>query len=425
MGILVHTLWSAMELAYMWLFFSPFFEPRLRKREHILWFLAAVWAAMTVCGALEMDPVSPLLMRLLAMVVMLLFVFGESGRRGLLLIAFAAALSLIVETAALYAAGALLGMDMPALLSADAACFTAMTAGKALSLFSAWLLGRYKNGGPQNSRWMYLTMLLPTVLLFAVVIIFSVRDEQGGGTYLMGGVLVCGALLLANLAIHFAIRAMEQSSAQELDMLLQRQHMEMQTESINALEQNYRQQRKNTHEFEHHLQVLQDLLDQGETAQAREYIDRLQGNRPYRAISVNSGHTVIDVILNQKYQTARENGINIQIRVNDLSGVTLPTDSLVVILSNLLDNAIEACRRLDGYREIDCSVLYDEGLYIAIQNTSEPVTVVDGRIATSKPDKAGHGFGLDGVCRLLDRLNAEYTFGYEDGWFQYAAEILN
>lgn len=424
MGFLVHALWSAMELAYMWLFFSPFFETRLRKREHI-WFLAAVWAAMTIYGALDMDPVSPLLVRLLAMVAILIFIFRESGQRGLLLVTFASALSLIVEAAALYAASALLRIDMSALAAAGTAYFLAITAGKALSIFSAWVLGRYKSGGQQNSKWLYLTMLLPTLLVFAVVIIFFVQDYQGGTAYLLSGILVCGALLLAILAIHFAIRTMEKDTAQELDMLLQRQHMEMQTESINALEQNYRLQRKNTHEFEHHLQVLQDLLAQGETAQAREYIDRLQGSRSYRAISVNSRHTVIDVILNQKYQIARENGINIQIRVNDLSGVTLPTDSLVVILSNLLDNAIEACRRLDGYREIDCSVLYDEGLYIAIQNTSEPVQVVGGMIATSKPDKSSHGFGLAGVCRLLDKLNAEYTFGYEDGWFQYAAEILN
>jgi sensor histidine kinase regulating citrate/malate metabolism len=207
------------------------------------------------------------------------------------------------------------------------------------------------------------------------------------------------------------------------DSLLLRQHMEMQQESMTALEQNYRMQRKSAHEFEHHLQVLRDLLDREETDAARDYLNRLKKNRSIHVMSVSSNHPVIDVILNQKYQTARENEIKMQIQVNDLSALTVPTDSLVVVLTNLLDNAIEACRRLDGYREIFCSVLYDDGLYISIRNTSEEVTVVDGKIPTSKQDSLSHGFGLMSVTYVLEKLDAEYTFGYDEGWFHFAAEI--
>ena len=42
------------------------------------------------------------------------------------------------------------------------------------------------------------------------------------------------------------------------------------------------------------------------------------------------------------------------------------------------DNAIEACRRIDGYREIIGCVLYNDGLYISIRNTFDPVQIVDG-----------------------------------------------
>ena len=101
----------------------------------------------------------------------------------------------------------------------------------------------------------------------------------------------------------------------------------------------------------------------------------------------------------------------------------IPTDSLCVVLTNLLDNAIEACRRIDGYREIRCYVLYDDGLYISIRNTSEPVEIVDGKIPTSKQDSLSHGFGLMSVGYVLDQLGVEYTFGYQEGWFHFAAEI--
>ena len=207
------------------------------------------------------------------------------------------------------------------------------------------------------------------------------------------------------------------------EALLLKQHMELQKESMNALEQNYRMQRKSTHEFEHHLQVLGDLLKQDETAAACDYLDKLKKNRSMHVMGVNSRHPVVDVILNQKYQMARENDIKVQIQVNDLSEIDIPSDSLVVVLTNLWDNAIEACRRIDGYREIFCSILYDEGLYISIRNTSNPVRITDGKIATSKQDSLSHGFGLMSVCYTLDGLGAEYSFDYSEGWFSFVAEI--
>lgn len=231
---------------------------------------------------------------------------------------------------------------------------------------------------------------------------------------------------LLALGIPFLIRRSRSSLRRqegENDMLLLRQHMQMQADSIAALEQSYRAQRKSTHEFEHHMQVLGDLLDQNATDTAREYLHRLRKDRSIQSMSVSSHHPVIDVILNQKYQTARENGIQIQLRVNDLSPLTIPINDLAVILTNLLDNAIEACRGLDGYREIFCSILLEEGLYICVRNTSEPVSIVDGRIPTSKADSLSHGFGLRSVSYLLDKMDAEYTFRYEEGFFHFAAEI--
>lgn len=311
-------------------------------------------------------------------------------------------------------------------------------------LLLSWVLASAYGIFSQDSVLPVLVRLLSLILMLAFI--FHEKGTRGLGVMLFGVVpVLIPELFLRYLSAsaYFAIMAavkvlaiiciwltgrylssrVRQKEIQELENRMQRQKMEMQTESINALEQNYRLQRKITHEFEHHIQVLDDLLEAGATEDARQFIRRLRGSRSYRSIGVNSRHTIIDVILNQKYQTAQENDILMQIKVNDLSNVSLPTDTLVVILSNLLDNAIEACRKLDGYREIDCSVLYDEGLYVAIRNTSEPVQIREGRIGTSKDDPLNHGYGLNNVCFLLDSMEAEYTFDYSDGWFRFVAEI--
>ena len=282
------------------------------------------------------------------------------------------------------------------------------------------LLSVYGEYGPKGLCLLVLLFLIPYFI--DVAVLHLTVEITGLPLYLA---VTCGKALPVVLTVilrRFFSSAKSEDTA-DRDMLLLRQHMEMQQENMNALEQNYRVQRKSAHEFEHHIQVIQDLLDRNEVGAVREYVNSLKKNRTICVYSVNSGHPVIDVILNQKYQTALENDIKMQIRVNDLSRLTIRTDSLVVVLTNLLDNAIEACRRIDGYREIIGCIVYNDGLYISIRNTSEAVKIVDGKIPTSKQDSLSHGFGLLSVTYVLDKLSAEYTFGYEDGWFNFAAEI--
>jgi sensor histidine kinase regulating citrate/malate metabolism len=92
-------------------------------------------------------------------------------------------------------------------------------------------------------------------------------------------------------------------------------------------------------------------------------------------------------------------------------------------LSNLLDNAIEACCRLDACRVIQCNILFDRTLFLSVRNTSNPVTIVGNTIPTSKTPKDEHGFGLSRIQLILKQLNAEYTFVYENGWFEFVAEL--
>lgn len=344
MHYIVIPVWAALQISFAYLFLSIFLPVKCHKEE-TFWFLAIAVLLTAAYGFFRIDGIHGYLMYLLAVVLMLLFVFGESGGRGLCLLVFVFLIPVCID-----------GM-----IHQITDALWAITAGRLLTLGSAWVLRRYRK--PASS------------------------------------------------------------TQEDTESMLLRQHMEMQQESMTALEQNYRMQRKSAHEFEHHMQVLRDLLEHDEVGAARDYLDRLKKNRSIHVMSVSSNHPVIDVILNQKYQTARENEIKMQIQVNDVSALTIPTDSLVVVLTNLLDNAIEACRRLDGYREIFCSILYDDGLYISIRNTSEEVAIVDGKIPTSKRDSLSHGFGLLSVTYVLDKLDAEYTFGYEEGWFHFAAEI--
>lgn len=301
---------------------------------------------------------------------------------------------------------------------------TLTTADKLLAIFLTWLLQRFRkkgNLGKQHSKWIQLSILFPaaSAVMLAILFYSSPRDEDVS----LGIVAFAGILVIANIAILYVINNIEKSTEQEHALRMLRQQISIQTDNYSALQKNYSVQRKSTHEFERHVQVIKDLLEQQEYSTAQDYVKQLQNNRTLRIFSISSHNPVVDVVLNQKYQVAQENGIKMVVRVNDLSDIAIQTNDLVVLLSNLLDNAIEACEKVITQKEIVCSVLKEDNLYISIRNTSLPVETAGGEIPTTKHNATEHGYGLQAVRYILRESNAEYTFTYNNGWFLFSAEI--
>ena len=268
------------------------------------------------------------------------------------------------------------------------------------------LLAIHGEYGPKGLCLLVLVFLIPVVIDLAVL--YLTADLSGLTHYLAvtGGKVLSVVLVL--VLRRFKVLSTGKQTQPDGDMLLLRQHMEMQQESMAALEQNYRIQRKNAHEFEHHMQVLRDLLDRGEVSAARDYLDRLKKNRSIHVMSVSSNHPVIDVILNQKYQTARENEIKMQIQVNDLSALTIPTDSLVVVLTNLLDNAIEASG--------ECFFIVKDGVIITPPNDTSLESITQKNVIQIAKDL--------GYTVLRQRITRDEAYNADEAFFTgTAAEV--
>jgi hypothetical protein len=78
---------------------------------------------------------------------------------------------------------------------------------------------------------------------------------------------------------------------------------------------------------------------------------------------------------------------------------------------------------MDDLQQIHCRILAEDSLFISIRNTSLPVQIIDHSIATTKQNKQNHGYGLQQIGYILQQQKAEYSISYENGWFQFVAEI--
>lgn len=265
-----------------------------------------------------------------------------------------------------------------------------------ISLVSLVMAGRLQNGyyqGEINGAFLF---YFSAVLLFAdvmtfVLIVWNEKDERLKGE---------------NLTLTARART--------------------QAESIEALSASYAAQRKLTHDFNAHLATLSSYLDNGQIKDAQDYMATLQEQQTDRILIANTRNSTIDALLNQKAQVVKKNNIDIRFKVNDLSGIQVAPIDLVIIIGNLLDNAIEACVKLPvGEREIYAQLLLEDTLFLSFRNTSLPVEIINGYIATTKKPPDLHGFGLQNVKTALGKYDSFYDMAYEDGYFAFTIEMEN
>lgn len=423
MEYLLNALWGGMELIYFYFFLGTYL-PAKKSTKHRVAEFALAWI-FTIVYTFS----TPGQLLKLILTTTMLFVVSRHLNNGnwylhIIYIAIAWMINGLIDTLVLYGISALLGVSYTDFIWMKLFYVVTVCLSKLISILLAWILYRARKTARDQAihrRWLLLALLFPIVSMAMLAVVFA--GFQGESDLSVGAVIFSFFLAVANVAIIYLIGIMEKNTRQLQENALLHQQMDIQTDSIIALERSYRNQRKATHEYKHQLQTIHDLLENEKVADAKAYVGQLQEMQTTRIFAVNSRHPIVDAVLNHKYQTAKEHEIDFQIQVNDLSQISIGTDELVVLLSNLLDNAIEACCRLDACRLIQCSILFDGTLFLSVRNTSKPVTIVGDTIPTSKTPKDEHGFGLSRIQLILKQLNAEYTFVYENGWFEFVAEL--
>lgn len=423
MEYIIGAVWAVLELICFSAFCSSFLVKTATTKKCMLFYTVAFCIMFIFTNVIAVSSIQPVI-NIAAYICLSFCLYRGHWLKHLLIVVLLFVFAAAIDTLMLCGASLVLGVGYNELIWKKLTYITVVTVGKLIEVLIAYIIFYLRpRAGKQyvQVKWLALLLLFPIASFSALMLIFSTYKSEADLP--AGAFLLCIVLGLSNIANVYLVRNMEKSAQKEQEMLLINQQMEIQTQSIMELEKQYKAQRQSAHEHQRHLQTLHDLITTDRVETAQEYIEELRGKQATRLCAINSHHPVIDAILNQKYQMAKERSIEMQIQVNDLADVKLTAGELVVLLSNLLDNAIEACERLPQDRLIHCRILLGDALFISVRNTSLPVVITDGIIQTSKQNKKDHGFGLIGIRHILDRYQAEYTYQYENGWFQFVSEI--
>lgn len=192
----------------------------------------------------------------------------------------------------------------------------------------------------------------------------------------------------------------------------QKQQRQLLEELKKANEEN----RKLRHDLKHHFQSLEYMVKK-DPDKAVDYLKEL--NEHVEAVKVvTTSNQILDYVVNSKLAICTNEGIDFIYEVQD-SLHQLKDFDLISLLSNALDNAIEAQKYVDK-KYVHCAI-YDRvnASLLHIENTCDPSVIKkeNNQFCTIKEDKERHGIGLSRIKTIAESYHGYTSIDVDDQYF--------
>ena len=274
-----------------------------------------------------------------------------------------------------------------------------------------------------NKEWIQF-LIFPIFTICAVMLMVnSVMKSYHSDIVPVYYIIAIGLIVLNLVVFHLISEILEHSRKMKEAQILRQQSIG-QVGLYNSMRENYNIQRQRTHEYKNQIVCMDMLMKKKDYSKLEDYIGNISDGLDAQLDMVDTNNDVVNAILNAKYYEAIKNDVLFVLKINDLSDIKVSDEDIVTILSNLLDNAIEAAKQCDvGKRTVKIKLLSeDDVLTIAVSNTykTEPMLTEDGYIRTTKNNKEEHGWGIRNIVATLEKYNAEYIIDYKNGEFIFS-----
>jgi len=156
------------------------------------------------------------------------------------------------------------------------------------------------------------------------------------------------------------------------------------------------------HDFKYNLKVIDELLQTGDIEKIGLYLTEVEKQMPEEKLHYYCTDSVINALLASYAKNCKEFNIKYDVKIALPNPLSVLRYDLCIILGNLLENALEACKKLESGGEIDLVVKTSgQNLNIRVKNNYDGFIIEkNGELTSTKKDG---GFGLRSVRAVAQR----------------------
>ncbi len=175
------------------------------------------------------------------------------------------------------------------------------------------------------------------------------------------------------------------------------------------------------HNMKHQMLLLNDYIKNNKLSEAEEYIGTLIADIDKSTFKSYCDNHCVNVVLSYYNRIADEKGIKFETNIRFPAAVTVSDTDLALILSNGLENSINALENCD-YKKVIVNGFTDaDKIYLEIKNPLNDIILFDGKIPRSKLEN--HGYGTKSMAAVVEKYDGVYSFGVENGYFVFRCSM--
>ena len=272
----------------------------------------------------------------------------------------------------------------------------------------------------------YLSVFVPITanIIFIIVMWSFVYKYIPNNTHINYIVLVLsGLLIFSNISIITIINSIVRDKQLKIENQKIKEKIDIQYNYYLSLKKEQEKIDKFRHDMKNHLICIKNLA---KTEESEKYIEKINFEINQNTVDFNTGSPILDIIFYEKSLICIDKKIEYQFDVDYSKCEFIDVIDTCSIFSNLLDNAIEACDKIDqGDKVIELKGnVANEFFVIKCENTKvNDVLYLGENITTDKEDKELHGIGLKSIRESFEKYGGDINIEVLDDKFIFKGFI--
>lgn len=283
-----------------------------------------------------------------------------------------------------------------------------------LLLLTAYIILKFKIKTQYNLPFYYwfLLILIPALNFCAAFILENADITSNTFASMLAIMLIINGLL------YVVFSKVISDYEDKLLYLMDKQHLQLQIQSYVETQNAYHAINGFRHDLKNHMLTMRIMIEKLQFEELDNYLSELTSEISMRITQFKTGNTTIDAVLSSKVALAHSQKIPLQTQITSPIKVNMKDFELCAVLSNLLDNAIEASGKMKVPEvKVKISSLGDCLIILISNKTNDDFLLNNPSLATTKKDKVNHGLGIFVVKDIVKQYGGTLSFYMNNGYF--------
>lgn len=257
---------------------------------------------------------------------------------------------------------------------------------------------------PLHYRYYLLFLTIPAISIYQVNVL-SMYSEKNVYYFIS----IFSFLFLNVFIIYILDNMIEKFQLIHENIQLQDQ-MDYQDANYEKTVHSFKQIKRIIHDTHQQFLYIEQCIEKNELDEAKKHIQTTLNKVEDAYQRVNTGNLVVDALVTNALNIGQANGIQIDTQLQLYSQhIQIERYDLCVVLGNMLDNAIEASKKIN--------IAEDRYILIRIQSTDSHLSIHilnhtiqgAGQMQTQKSNPEFHGIGLTNIDRICNKYGGNMT----------------